>query len=1726
MEVESRAISEYSADEKRALLTRLLEKKARAPKIAPLSLGQERLWFLDQLTPGNPAYNMFTGVRLKGELNVTALEKSFNEIIRRHEILRTSFPSIDGAPAQVIAPAVTLTLPLVDLSSLPEPERDAEVRRFAEEEDHRPFVLADGPLLRAKVLRLGEQEHAVLVNMHHIISDGWSLDIFTREMGILYEAFSTGQASPLGELPIQYSDFAHWQRQWLRGEVLESRLSYWKDKLEGIPLLLDLPIDHPRPLMQRFRGAARGFRISTDLWAGLKELNRQEGVTIFMTLLSAFQTLLYRYTAQDDINIGIPTAGRDRLETESLIGFFLNTLVIRARFTDDLTFREVLSQTRQSILEAHENQDLPFEKLVEALGPKRSLSYEPIVQVAFVFVVTPSNDGKVPELKAEGLSTRNYTSKYDLSLYVQEMVNGLVLAIQYNSDLFEDATIARMLRHYEVILREIVINSGQQVSNMRLLLDSERQQLLTEWNNTRKAYPSNQCIHELFEQQAAGTPKAEALVCGGDRLTYEELNRRANQLAHHLRSLGVGPETLVGVMMERGVELVIALLGILKAGGAYVPLDPAYPAQRLRFMLDDLRAPLLLTQRPLLERVSAEFAPRAICLDTDWSRVTAGLPDTNPEVFARPECLAYLIYTSGSSGKPKGVMIQHRGLCNMVKAQIEAFGVRSDSRVLQFASLSFDASVSEIFMALLAGASLYMESRDSLMAGPGLIQTLRKNQITTVTLPPSVLAVLEREQLPALEAIIAAGESCALETARRWIEGNERRRFFDAYGPTEFTVCATIAELDGSRITIGRPIANAQAYILDGNLQPVPIGVCGELHLGGVGLARGYLNGPELTAEKFIPNPFSLNTHDTGQRLYKTGDLARRLPDGSIEFLGRIDNQLKVRGYRIEAGEIETLLNNHPEVRASLVIAREDGAGEKQLAAYCVPQRTGGSGGIEIWPSVAEYYIYDDFLYYAMTADERRNHSYKVAINRHVPGKVVLDIGTGKDAILARFCVAAGAAKVYAIELLEEAYEKAKATIEGLGLADKIILIHGNSMEVELPEKIDVCVSEIVGPIGGCEGASTIINNAWRFMKPDGVMIPARSVTKIAAITLPEEFLANPSFTKVSAHYVERVFEEIGHRFDLRLCMRNFSKTNVISNYQPFEVLNFTRSIEPEFEQEIELSINRDANLAGFVVWLNLHTVEDEVVDILEQEYCWLPVYLPVFYPGVEARQGDRIEGTVCGRMSDNNLNLDYTVTGKFVRQSGESIDFEYTTYHHKEIFQATEFHKKVFPDGRINTLEGFQPEAWEKNLKTYLKDTLPDYMIPSFITTIDVLPLTPNGKIDHNALPGPEQTGKERLYVAPNNSLESQLALMWEELLGRNPVGIRESFFELGGHSLLAVRLMAKIRKCFGIDLPISTLFRSETIEELAKTLNEQSSAQRWSPLVPIQPQGTKPRFFCVHALGGNVNHYYLLARYLGSDQPFYGLQAPPLQEAAEEDAQIERMAARYVEAVQEVQSVGPYLIGGYSFGSFIAYEMAQQFRARGEAVSLLALFDTYSPLYANRVRENRDVAQMLVTLAWTLSREKGKRLLLPVEELRRLTFDEQLDFFLEKMREEDLVPAEVDHQLLSRFLKGSAARQRAAHKYIPRAYPGRVTIFKCEERDQLWNQRLLDAGLDPHDETLGWQELSAEPVVVIEIPGHHNVICQEPFVQSLADSLHTCLEAAAAPPTCTCDRASVVGC
>jgi len=898
----------------------------------PLSFAQERLWFLDQLEPGNTAYGIPIAYRLQGSLDVAALEWSLNEIVRRHEVLRATFAVVDGRPAQVIAPEMRLTLPVEDLRGLPEAEQEAEVERWATEEAHHPFDLAQGPLLRATLLRLNEEEHVLLLTMHHIVSDGWSMGVFNRELAVLYEAFSAGEPSPLPELPIQYADFAVWQRGWLQGEVLEEQLAYWRQHLGDDLPVLELPTDRPRPAAQSFRGAHQTFVLSNALTESLKALSRQEGVTLFTTLLAAFKTLLYRYTGQEDVVVGSPIANRNRSEIEGLIGFFVNTLVLRTDLSGNPTFRELLGRVREVTLGAHDHQDLPFEKLAEALQPERDLSHNPLFQVMFAFQNAPAEVLALPGLTVTPLEVESKAAQFDLTLSMEDMGRGLKGAVEYNTDLFDGATIERMIGHFETLLGGIVVNPEQRLSELPLLTEAERLQLLVEWNDTEADYPQDQCIHQLFEERAARTPDAVAVVFEKEQLSYAELNRRANQLARHFQKLGVGPEVLVGLCVERSLEMVVGLLGILKAGGAYVPLDPAYPKERLAFMLEDTQTPVLPTQERLRENLPQHGA-RVVCLDMDWEAI-AKESDKNPDSTVTAGNLAYVIYTSGSTGRPKGVLVPHQGLLNMSEAQVRTFELGPGDRVLQFASLSFDAATFEIFMALRVGATLCLGTQESLLPGPTLIEMLQDLGVTIVTLIPSALASLPIEKLPHLHTITVAGEACSVDLVARWAEG---RRFFNLYGPTEATIWTTAAEcVDGShKPPIGHPVDNTGIYLLDTHLQPVPVGVPGELHISGVSLARGYLNRPDLTAQKFIPNPFS---DEPGARLYKTGDLARYLPDGNIEFLGRIDHQVKIRGFRIELGEIEAVLGQYPAVWETVVLAREDTPSVKQLVAYVVPK--------------------------------------------------------------------------------------------------------------------------------------------------------------------------------------------------------------------------------------------------------------------------------------------------------------------------------------------------------------------------------------------------------------------------------------------------------------------------------------------------------------------------------------------------------------------------------------------------------------------------------------------------------------------------------------------------------------------------------------------------------------------------------------------------------------------
>ncbi|MBD2502164.1 non-ribosomal peptide synthetase [Anabaena azotica] len=1275
----------------------------------PLSFAQQRLWFLHHLSPDSHSYNALVSLRLNGSLNIAVLEQSLNELVRRHEVLRTTFPTVEGKPVQLIADPSTLILPVYDLQGLSTQEQTDRVRQIAESVASQAFDLAVGPLVQFILLQLSEQEYVLLLKIHHIIYDGWSLSIFIRELSALYKAFLQGLPNPLPQLPIQYVDFAVWQRQWLTGEVLERQLTYWQEQLAGVSGVLELPTDKPRPPVQSFRGGIECFQLDRDLTQRLLQLSQESDATLFMTLLAAFFVLLSRYTGQSDIVVGSPIANRNHHSVEQIMGFFANTLALRGNLSDNPTFAELLAQVRQTTLSAYAHQDLPFEMLVEKLQSERDLSRNPLVQVMFAFQNAPEFSWNLPGVTIQDMPLPlEETVRFDLELNCQEVGGSLEGIWSYSSDLFDAKTITRLAGHFQTLLQAIVANPKMKIGELPLLSPTEQHQILVEWNNTTKAYPQDKCIHELFAAQVERTPDAIAAVFAGQKLTYRELDEQANQLAQYLQSLGVKAEVMVGLCVERCLEMMVGLLAILKAGGVYVPIDPAYPQERIAYILSDSQLSVVLTQEKFVASLP-NYQGRVVCLDA-LEQELLGASD-RPITDVTPENLAYIIYTSGSTGKPKGVAIAHRGLCNLAAAFIKSFDVRPDSCVLQFASLSFDASISEIFMAICAGAKLYLGSPESMQPGPALLELLQQQKITHAILVPSAVAALPFAELPDLQSLIVAGEACPASLVEKWASG---RRFFNAYGPTESTVCATFAQCQpGEQPLIGRPIDNTQIYILDAHLQPVPVGVPGELHIASVGLARGYLNRPDLTDEKFIFHTFS---DELGCRLYKTGDQARYVSDGNIEYLGRIDAQVKVRGFRIELGEIEAVLSLHEEVQSCCAIAREDSPGDKRLVAYVVPHQ------------------------------------------QHTP-----------------------------------------------------------------------------------------------------------------------------------------------------------------------------------------------------------------------------------------------------------------TIS----------------------------------------------------QLRQFLTSKLPFYMVPNTIVFLESLPLTPNGKVDRRALRTINtQSSEETIKVLPRDTVELQLAQIWSAVLGINQVGVTENFFELGGHSLLAVSLMSLVQQQFGKNLPLTTLFQHGTVEQLATVLRQETVSQTWSPLVPIQSTGSKPPFFCIHPVGGNVLCYADLARNLGSEQPVYGLQAIGLNEE-EPLTRIEDMATVYIEAIKTIQPTGPYYLGGWSMGGVIAFEMAQQLLTNTEEVALLALIDSYVPTLISSVTidgqhipspeeldDPYEVAYYFVQdMAGILNQERS----LSVEELRDIPQEELLVYILNWAKTAHVLPPEFSEQQLHSWLRLFQANRQAFFRYFPRPYSGRTIFLQSDQtsvRDSGWNK------------------------------------------------------------------------
>lgn len=912
--------------------------------IFPTSLQQQRIWFFQQLEASNAAHTIFSHIRLHIPLNLEIFKQSLDNIVQRHAILRTAIEVIDAQPVQVIIPSLSIPLSVIDIQSLSETEQVNEIERLAEEEAQRPFNVSQPPLMRTTLLKLGQEDYLLFLSIHSIISDAWSIKLIYQELALLYEAFSNGRTSPLAPLTIQYSDYTLRQQESLQDASLAEQLSFWKRQLENAPAVLTLPTDHPRPAGRTYQGAVQPFELSKFLTDSLKTLSYQEGVSLYVTLMTAFQILLHRYSGQDDFLIGLPLTGRTSKEMSDLIGSCSNTLVVRNDLSSNPTFRELLKRVRKGVLDAHAHQDIPFEYMINELQIERTVAQNPLFQVTFD--LNSSSPVLPPQWDLTPLKLETLSLEFDLSLILDEEPEGLIGRFEYNTDLFDVATIHRLVGHWQTLLESIVADAGQHIGELPLLTEAERHQLLAEWNVTDIEYPEDKCIHQLFEEQVERTPDAVAVVFEEKCLTYRGLNNKANQLAHYLQQLGVGPEVLVGIYVERSLEMVVGLLGILKAGGAYVPLDSTYPSERLAFMLADTQAPVVLTRQQLLTKLDG-YEGHIVCLDSDWEQISQESVE-NLVGVAVANSLSYVIYTSGSTGKPKSVLVRHASVVHLFKVIHDYFHFDKRDVWSLFHSYAFDFSVWELWGGLVSGGRVIVVPYEVSRSPEAFYNLLHTEQVTILSQCPLAFHQLiqieeatPNAQKLALRHVIFGCEAFDFQILKLWFDrqGKHAPQLAVMYGPTETTVFVTYYSLSATDLAsprgsiIGKPIPGLQIYLLDRYKQLVPVGVPGEVYIGGAGLAEGYLHRPELTAERFVSNPFSQKLNAC---LYKSGDLARYLPDGNIEFLGRIDQQVKIRGFRIELGEIEEALGQHPQIREAVVVAREDTPGDKRLVAYIV----------------------------------------------------------------------------------------------------------------------------------------------------------------------------------------------------------------------------------------------------------------------------------------------------------------------------------------------------------------------------------------------------------------------------------------------------------------------------------------------------------------------------------------------------------------------------------------------------------------------------------------------------------------------------------------------------------------------------------------------------------------------------------------------------------------------
>jgi amino acid adenylation domain-containing protein len=1384
--------------------------------------------------------------RLRGDLDIAAFRSAWGEVMRRHAVLRTAF-AWKGLPEplQVIGASAGVPLVYLDWGGIGGAALEEQLRALCAAERQEGFDLARAPLMRVKLIRLADSEHRLVWTWHHIILDAWSVPVVVEELFTAYAALRQGREPEL-EATRPYKDFVAWQRS----QDLSRAEAFWRDALADFREPTPFGIDGPA--VDSDGGAGYGLEflgIPQQEVDALREAARRMRVTLNTLAQGSWALLLSRYARREDVLFGTAVAGRppELAGVETMVGLLINTLPARVRIDPRESVGDWLGELQRRQAEQRRYEYTPLSQLQGwSSVPRGTQLFESLL----VFENFPLDMRRLRGVGLE-ISDLDFVERANFPLIVMMSVRDeSKLGAGFDRARFDDASVRRMLRHLRTVLGEMARDPGRRLGELKLMESGELRRLVEEFGRAPHAspgaLPKGLTITQLFEAQAARTPDATAAVfISGSAeagLSYGGLNARANALARRLRDLGVAPEERVIICVEPSLARLVAILAVLKAGGAYVPLDTASPLALLRSLISDSGARVLMVDPSVKPGLKDCGARHTITLDdapapADGSGppgATRGTDSENLPGGPSPGNLAYVTYTSGSTGRPKGVAVTHDSLRHLVEAQIESFRIGPPSRVLQFASLSFDASASEIFTALLAGARLVMAPRKVLTPSRDLLLLLEREGVTAVTFPPSILSALPASELPSLRTLVSAGEACPRELVGRWSPG---RLFLNAYGPTECTVCATAGEVDAGacKPSIGRPIGEARVYILGPDLRPVPLGVAGDLYVAGPGVARGYWSRPALTAAGFLPDPFSA---EPGARMYRTGDAARFLPDGEVDFLGRLDDQVKVRGFRIELSEVEAALRKEASVRDAAVVVSGDSPGERRLVAYVVPER-GDEGrardAAEWWPSIAEFFVYDELAYHAMTSDERRNESYRAAIREKVRGRVVVEVGTGPEALLARFCAEAGARKVYAVELLPDTFERARARVAELGLGERIEVIHGDATRVTLPEPADVCVSEIVGSLGGSEGAAVILNGVRPLLGEGAKVIPARSTTMYAPVELPAGLLEDLRFAPLPARYVEKIFGEFCRPFDLRLCVKGLGRSHLLAQPRVFEDLDFGSHASPEGRHSASHVIERDGRLDGFLVWLTLDTGAGELIDTLKHEHCWLPVFFPVLETRIEVSAGDRIEAVCGSALSHDGRHPDYFVEGTLFRAGREPLPFRHDSPHYPRGFRASPFYQKFFRDGAVPA--GREPAARAADgfdalsLRRALRERLPEYMIPSEFVRLDRMPLTVSGKLDRRALTalrGGSDSARGQKFTPPRSAAEKLVADIWRRLLQAGEVGLQTNFFDHGGHSLLLLKVQDEIRADAGVDIPVNDLFKYPTVETLALRISQWQEAGR----------------------------------------------------------------------------------------------------------------------------------------------------------------------------------------------------------------------------------------------------------------------------------------------------------